>query len=69
MPEELGDPLSELGILTARDHGPAPDQDGCPAERDRLLGRSGGARTTTSRTGSIAATPTCAGSTSIATAS
>jgi alkaline phosphatase D len=39
MPEELGDPLSELGILTARDHGPAPDQwDGYPAERDRLLG-------------------------------
>jgi alkaline phosphatase D len=39
MPEELGNPLSELGILTARDHGPAPDQwDGYPAERDRLLG-------------------------------
>ena len=39
MPQDLGDPLSELGILTARDHGPAPDQwDGYPAERDRLLG-------------------------------
>jgi len=38
MPGDLGDPLSELGILTARDHGPAPDQwDGYPAERDRLL--------------------------------
>jgi alkaline phosphatase D len=39
MPAELGEPLSELGILTARDHGPAPDQwDGYPAERDRVLG-------------------------------
>ncbi|MGH2736992.1 MAG: alkaline phosphatase D family protein [Actinomycetota bacterium] len=38
MPEEVGDPLSELGILTAREHGPNPDQwDGYPAERGRLF--------------------------------
>jgi alkaline phosphatase D len=38
MPEELGNPLSELGVLTAREHGPEPDQwDGYPAERRRLL--------------------------------
>ena len=38
MPEELDDPLSELGVITAQDHGPEPDQwDGYPAERERLL--------------------------------
>lgn len=38
MPEELGEPLSELGVLTEQGHGPAPDQwDGYPAERERLL--------------------------------
>ncbi|HSL10148.1 MAG TPA: alkaline phosphatase D family protein [Actinomycetota bacterium] len=38
LPEDLGDPLGELGILTERDHGPEPDQwDGYPAERRRLL--------------------------------
>lgn len=38
LPEDLGDPLGELGVLTARDHGPEPDQwDGYPAERRRLL--------------------------------
>ena len=40
MPEELGDPLSELGILSDSDAGPAPDQwDGYPAERDRVFRR------------------------------
>ena len=38
LPEDLGDPLGELGVLTPRDHGPEPDQwDGYPAERGRLL--------------------------------
>jgi len=38
MPEDLDDPLSELGVITAEDHGPEPDQwDGYPAERKRLL--------------------------------
>jgi alkaline phosphatase D len=38
LPEDLGDPLGELGVLTKRDHGPEPDQwDGYPAERRRLL--------------------------------
>src|SRR4051812_12420666 len=38
MPEDIGDPLGELGVLTKREHGPEPDQwDGYPAERDRLL--------------------------------
>jgi alkaline phosphatase D len=38
MPEDLGDPLSELGVLTKREHGPEPDQwDGYPVERRRLL--------------------------------
>ena len=38
LPEDLGDPLGELGVLTERDHGPEPDQwDGYPAERRRLL--------------------------------
>jgi alkaline phosphatase D len=38
MPEDLGNPLSELGVLTAREHGPEPDQwDGYPVERRRLL--------------------------------
>jgi alkaline phosphatase D len=38
MPEELGNPLSEVGILTKREHGPEPDQwDGYTAERDKLL--------------------------------
>ena len=38
MPEELDDPLSELGVITAQEHGPEPDQwDGYPAERERLL--------------------------------
>jgi alkaline phosphatase D len=37
-PEEIGEPLSEMGILTHRDLGPEPDQwDGYPAERDRLF--------------------------------
>ncbi|MDP8942751.1 MAG: alkaline phosphatase D family protein [Actinomycetota bacterium] len=40
MPEELGEPLSELGILSDSDVGPAPDQwDGYPAERDRIFRR------------------------------
>jgi alkaline phosphatase D len=39
LPEELGNPLSEVGILTKREHGPEPDQwDGYTAERDELLG-------------------------------
>ena len=38
MPEELGNPLSELGVLTKREHGPEPDQwDGYPVERRRVL--------------------------------
>ena len=38
MPEDLEDPLSELGVITAQDFGPEPDQwDGYPAERERLL--------------------------------
>ena len=38
MPEDLGNPLSELGVLTTREHGPEPDQwDGYPVERHRLL--------------------------------
>ena len=38
LPEELGHPLSEVGILTERDHGPEPDQwDGYTAERADLL--------------------------------
>ena len=38
MPEDLGNPLSELGVLTKREHGPEPDQwDGYPVERHRLL--------------------------------
>jgi alkaline phosphatase D len=38
LPEEIGDPLSEVGVLTAREHGPDPDQwDGYTWERDRLL--------------------------------
>lgn len=38
LPEEVGRPLSEVGILTHRDLGPDPDQwDGYPAERDRLF--------------------------------
>jgi alkaline phosphatase D len=38
MPEDLGNPLSELGVLTAKEHGPEPDQwDGYPVERRRLL--------------------------------
>ncbi|CAN5572192.1 alkaline phosphatase D family protein [soil metagenome] len=38
MPEDLGNPLSELGVLTQREHGPEPDQwDGYPVERRRLL--------------------------------
>ena len=38
MPEDLGNPLSELGVLTAREHGPESDQwDGYPVERRRLL--------------------------------
>ncbi len=38
LPEELGEPLSEVGVLTKREHGPEPDQwDGYTAERDRLL--------------------------------
>jgi alkaline phosphatase D len=38
LPEELGNPLSEVGILTKREHGPEPDQwDGYTAERDELL--------------------------------
>jgi alkaline phosphatase D len=38
MPEEIGEPLSDLGVLTKREHGPEPDQwDGYTAERDRLL--------------------------------
>ena len=38
MPEDLGNPLGELGVLTKREHGPEPDQwDGYPVERRRLL--------------------------------
>ena len=38
LPEELGHPLSEVGILTAREHGPEPDQwDGYTAERAELF--------------------------------
>jgi alkaline phosphatase D len=38
LPDEVGRPLSEVGILTHRDLGPDPDQwDGYPAERDRLF--------------------------------
>jgi phosphodiesterase/alkaline phosphatase D-like protein len=38
LPEELGNPLSEVGILTKRERGPEPDQwDGYTAERDRLF--------------------------------
>ena len=38
LPEEVGEPLSEVGVLTHRDYGPDPDQwDGYPAERDRLF--------------------------------
>lgn len=38
LPEELGEPLSEVGVLTKREHGPEPDQwDGYTAERDRLF--------------------------------
>jgi alkaline phosphatase D len=38
MPEELGYPLSEVGILTKREHGPDPDQwDGYTAERAELI--------------------------------
>ncbi len=38
LPEEIGNPLSEVGVLTAREHGPEPDQwDGYTWERDRLL--------------------------------
>jgi alkaline phosphatase D len=38
MPEELGDPLGELGVLTKREHGPEPDQwDGYPAARERIF--------------------------------
>jgi alkaline phosphatase D len=38
MPEDLGNPLSELGVLTKREHGPEPDQwDGYPVERGRVL--------------------------------
>jgi alkaline phosphatase D len=38
MPEDIGEPLSELGVLTSREHGPEPDQwDGYTAERDRVF--------------------------------
>jgi alkaline phosphatase D len=38
MPQELGNPLSEVGILTKREHGPEPDQwDGYTAERAELV--------------------------------
>ena len=38
MPSDLDEPLSELGVITPREHGPEPDQwDGYPAERRRLL--------------------------------
>jgi alkaline phosphatase D len=38
MPEELGNPLSEVGILTKREYGPDPDQwDGYTAERAELI--------------------------------
>jgi alkaline phosphatase D len=38
MPEDVGEPLGELGVLTKREHGPEPDQwDGYTAERNRLL--------------------------------
>ena len=39
MPEDLVNPLSEVGILTKREHGPEPDQwDGYTAERADLFG-------------------------------
>jgi alkaline phosphatase D len=38
LPEELGNPLSEVGVLTKREHGPEPDQwDGYTAERGALF--------------------------------
>lgn len=38
MPEELGNPLSEVGVLTKRERGPEPDQwDGYTAERADLI--------------------------------
>jgi alkaline phosphatase D len=38
LPEELGEPLSEVGVLTKREHGPEPDQwDGYTAERERIF--------------------------------
>ncbi len=38
LPEELGEPLAEVGVLTKRERGPEPDQwDGYTAERDRLF--------------------------------
>jgi alkaline phosphatase D len=38
MPEEVGNPLSDLGVLTKKDHGSEPDQwDGYTAERDKLF--------------------------------
>jgi alkaline phosphatase D len=38
MPEDLGNPLGELGVLTKKEHGPEPDQwDGYPVERGKLL--------------------------------
>ena len=38
MPEELGNPLSEVGVLTKREYGPEPDQwDGYTAEREELF--------------------------------
>jgi alkaline phosphatase D len=38
MPEDVGDPLSELGVLTKREYGPEPDQwDGYPVERRHVL--------------------------------
>ncbi len=38
LPEELGNPLSEVGVLTERGRGPEPDQwDGYTAERDELF--------------------------------
>ncbi|MDQ4145124.1 MAG: alkaline phosphatase D family protein [Actinomycetota bacterium] len=38
LPEEVGYPLGELGVLTKREFGPDPDQwDGYPHERGRLI--------------------------------
>ena len=38
LPQELGNPLSEVGVLTKREHGPEPDQwDGYTAERRALF--------------------------------